>query len=207
MLQLKSSKHRWQKSLLFILLLFFALYVFGVPMTHYTNPLDIAAVVRVKALDISPNTPYYHVTPIPNSFNRYKNFPHQAPLSVDKAENQWPGSIYQGTALVEIGDNYQYKMIIERPRKLTFVVLPKEQFKELDNGVHFFTLAMDGTLHSLSGAEEALQHNNYLRVEKEMGKVISIEKKPLIQHVVTHYEYWPNGYLKHTKSEEFDANG
>lgn len=184
-----------------------SLYSFGVIMTDYTDPKDIKAVAHVKSLNITPNTPYYHQTPIPNEFERYKGFPYTAPLSAEKAENEWGDDLYRGAVTFEVGDNYQYKIITERPRKSFFIVLPKERFKELDNGVHFFTMDLEGQLHPLSGAEEALQQSNYIRVEKEMGKVISIEKRPLVQNITTYYEYYDNGNLKHTKSEEKDEFG
>lgn len=202
----QSRCQKWRRFLFIIFILLSSIYVLGVTMTDYTNPSDISAVIQVKALEIKPNTPYYHTTPIPNSFNRYKNFPHQAPLSVEIAENEWPGSLYYGVVVAEVGNNYQYHIIHSRSRLSINVLMPQNLFKELENGTYFFSLDRDQTLHQLDGAQQALQLNNYLRVVKEMGKVILIEKRPLIQDIKMTYEYWPNGNLKYSKSESFDIN-
>lgn len=182
-------------------------YAAEIAITGYINPQDIAAVTRTKNNGIYPGIPYFHETPIPSRSNNYRNFPHQAPISVEKAENEWVSSPYQGAVIAEVGNNYQYRIIDRRERRASFVKIPEEQLKNIENGVHFFILDKNGTLHALKNADEALKRNNYLRIEKEMNKVITVEKKPLVSHVRITYEYWENGNEKTVKAEEFDLNG
>ncbi|WP_141675114.1 hypothetical protein, partial [Gilliamella sp. Bif1-4] len=75
---------------------------------------DSEATNRVKYLGIQPHQVYYHKLPFPGFMaERYKNFPHQAPLSLIEAENQLPRDKYSDLIQVEMGDNYQYKKIIK----------------------------------------------------------------------------------------------
>ena len=155
-----------------------------------TTPWDSEAINRAKFLGIKPNQTYYNKLPYPNFFNnRYKNFPHQSPLSLIEAENQQPKEKYSDLIKFEVGENYQYKTLIKEKWQQTPLSLPLEQFKPLENDIYFFTMADNGQLQPLDNVEQAVALPSYIRVEKEMGKVISIVQKTRIIKVAYQFEY------------------
>ncbi|MBI0157658.1 hypothetical protein, partial [Gilliamella sp. M0364] len=68
------------------------------------NPkYDEEALKRVQYLGIKPKQVYYHKLPFPSFMaGRYKNYPHQAPLTLIEAENQSPQEKYSDLIKVEI---------------------------------------------------------------------------------------------------------
>ncbi|OCG28953.1 hypothetical protein A9G11_10005 [Gilliamella sp. wkB108] len=158
-----------------------------------TTQWDSEAINRAKFLGIKPNQTYYNKLPYPNFFNnRYKNFPHQAPLSLIEAENQQPKEKYSDLIKFEVGDNYQYKTLIKEKWQQSPLSLPLEQFKPLENDIYFFTMADNGQLQPLDNVEQAVALPSYIRVEKEMGKIISIVQKTRIIKVAYQFEYNSN---------------
>ncbi|OCG25875.1 hypothetical protein A9G11_01910 [Gilliamella sp. wkB108] len=158
-----------------------------------TTPWDSEAINRAKFLGIKPNQTYYNKLPYPNFFNnRYKNFPHQSPLSLIEAENQQPKEEYSDLIKFEVGDNYQYKTLIKEKWQQSPITLPLEQFKPLENDIYFFTMADNGQLQPLDNVEQAVALPSYIRVEKEMGKIISIIQKTRIIKVAYQFEYNDN---------------
>ncbi|WP_141674360.1 hypothetical protein, partial [Gilliamella sp. wkB108] len=155
-----------------------------------TTPWDSEAINRAKFLGIKPNQTYYNKLPYPYFFkDRYKNFPHQAPLSLIEAENQQPKEKYSDLIKFEVGDNYQYKTLIKEKWQQSSLSLPLEQFKPLENDIYFFTMADNGQLQPLDNVEQAVALPSYIRVEKEMGKIISIVQKTRIIKVAYQFEY------------------
>ncbi|OCG25877.1 hypothetical protein A9G11_01920 [Gilliamella sp. wkB108] len=158
-----------------------------------TTQWDSEAINRAKFLGIKPNQTYYNKLPYPNFFNnRYKNFPHQSPLSLIEAENQQPKEKYSDLIKFEVGDNYQYKTLIKEKWQQTPLSLPLEQFKPLENDIYFFTMADNGQLQPLDNVEQAVALPSYIRVEKEMGKIISIVQKTRITKMAYQFEYSDN---------------
>ncbi|WP_294613934.1 hypothetical protein [uncultured Gilliamella sp.] len=155
-----------------------------------TTQWDSEAINRAKFLGIKPNQTYYNKLPYPNFFNdRYKNFPHQSPLSLIEAENQQPKEKYSDLIKFEVGENYQYKTLIKEKWQQSPIILPLEQFKPLENNIYFFTMADNGQLQPLDNVEQAVALPGYIRVEKEMGKIISIVQKTRIIKVAYQFEY------------------
>ncbi|MWN05810.1 hypothetical protein [Gilliamella sp. Pas-s95] len=154
---------------------------------------DSEAINRAQYLGIKPKQVYYHQLPFPGFMaERYKNFPHQAPLTLIQAENQSPHDKYSDLIQVEIGDNYQYKKINKTKWQQSPISLPLAQFKSLENGVYFYTLTDKDQLTPLDSIEQAVSLPTYIRVEKEMGKIISILQKKRIQWLSTEFEYKKN---------------
>ncbi|WP_141674967.1 hypothetical protein [Gilliamella sp. Bif1-4] len=151
---------------------------------------DSEATNRVKYLGIQPHQVYYHKLPFPGFMaERYKNFPHQAPLSLIEAENQTPRDKYSDLIQVEMGDNYQYKKIIKTKWQQSAISLPLTQFKDLENGVYFYVMADKGKLTPLKGVEQAVSLPSYIRVEKVMGKIVAIVQKTRVQWLTTEFDY------------------
>ncbi len=151
---------------------------------------DLEAINRAKFLGIKPKQVYYHKLPFPAFLDeRYKNFPHQMPLTLIEAENQTPQTEYSELIKVEISDNYQYKKIIKEKWQQSPISLPVEQFKSLENGLSFFVMDESGKLSELSSVEQAVELPRYIRIEKVMGKIVSILQKTYIQRLITEFEY------------------
>jgi hypothetical protein len=164
-----------------------------------TTQWDNEAINRAKYLRITPNQPYYAKVTYPLFWpNRYKNFPHQKPLTLIEAEHQQPNAKYSDLIQFEVGNNYQYKTLIKEKWQQTPITLPLEQFKPLENDIYFFVMDNNGKLIPLENVEQAVEQPNYIRVEKEMGKIISIVKKTRIYKVLNEFEYQDNS-LKNSK--------
>lgn len=164
-----------------------------------TTQWDNEAINRAKYLQITPNQPYYAKVTYPLLWpNRYKNFPHQKPLTLIEAEHQQPNAKYSDLIKFEVGNNYQYKTLIKEKWQQTPITLPLEQFKPLENNIYFFVMDNNGKLIPLENVEQAVEQPNYIRVEKEMGKIISIVKKTRIYKVLNEFEYQDNS-LKNSK--------
>jgi hypothetical protein len=156
--------------------------------------LDNEAINRAKYQGITPNKTYYHQDPY-RKFNekRYKNFPHHRPLTLIEAENQQPEEKYSDLIQFEVGDNYQYKTLIKQKWQQTPINLPVEQFSALENGVYFFVMDENNKrLTPLDNVEQAIKQPSYVRVEKEMGKIISMIHKIQIYKVLNTFEYQDN---------------
>jgi hypothetical protein len=164
-----------------------------------TKQWDNEAINRTRYLEIKPNKTYYAKLPYPYFLDeRYKNFPHQKPLTLIEAENQQSNVKYYDLIKFEVGDNYQYKTLIKEKWQQTPITLPLEQFKPLENDIYFFVMDNNGKLSPLENVEQAVERPNYIRVEKEMGKIISIVKKTRIYKVLNEFEYQDNS-LKSSK--------
>lgn len=164
-----------------------------------TTQWDNEAINRAKYLQITPHQPYYAKVTYPLLWpNRYKNFPHQKPLTLIEAEHQQPNTKYSDLIKFEVGNNYQYKTLIKEKWQQTPITLPLEQFKPLENDIYFFVMDNNGKLIPLDNVEQAVEQPNYIRVEKEMGKIISIVKKTRIYKVLNEFEYQDNS-LKNSK--------
>ena len=164
-----------------------------------TTQWDNEAINRAKYLQITPHQPYYAKVTYPLLWpNRYKNFPHQKPLTLIEAEHQQPNAKYSDLIKFEVGNNYQYKTLIKEKWQQTPITLPLEQFKPLENNIYFFVMDNNGKLIPLENVEQAVEQPNYIRVEKEMGKIISIVKKTRIYKVLNEFEYQDNS-LKNSK--------
>ena len=159
-------------------------------LDNNTSQWDSEAINRAKFLGIKPNQTYYNKLPYPFFVDeRYKNFPHQPPLSIIEAENQQPKEKYSDLIKFEVGENYQYKTLIKEKWQQSPITLPLEQFKPLENDIYFFTMADNGQLQPLDNVEQAVALPGYIRVEKEMGKIISIVQKTRIIKVAYQFEY------------------
>lgn len=164
-----------------------------------TTQWDKEAINRAKFLGIKPSQTYY--TKLPYTYfsdERYKNFPHQKPLTLIEAEHQLSNAKYYDLIKFEVGDNYQYKTIVREKWQQTAITLPLEQFKPLENNIYFFVIDINGQLTQLKNIEQAVAQNSYIRIEKEMGKVVSIVKKTQIYKVLNEFEYKDNN-LKSSK--------
>ena len=162
------------------------------------NPkYDEEALKRVQYLGIKPKQVYYHKLPFPSFMaERYKNFPHQAPLTLIEAENQSPQEKYSDLIKVEIDNNYQYKKIDKTKWQQAAIFLPSAQLKSLENGIHFFVINNKGQLTPLNGAEEAIAQPTYVRVEKVMGKIVSTLQKNRVQWLTTEFDYKKNSPIR-----------
>ncbi|PXY96244.1 hypothetical protein DKK76_02750 [Frischella perrara] len=158
------------------------------------NPkYDEDALKRAEYLGITPNQVYYHKLPFPSFMaERYKNFPHQAPLTLIEAENQSPQEKYSDLIRIEIDNNYQYKKIDKTKWQQTAISLPSTQFKSLENGIHFFVINDKGQLTPLNNVEQAITQPTYVRVEKVMGKIVSTLQKTRVQWLTTEFDYKKN---------------
>ncbi|TEA26255.1 hypothetical protein [Candidatus Schmidhempelia bombi] len=151
---------------------------------------DKEATDRVNYLGIQPHQVYYHKLPFPAFMvERYKNFPHQAPLTLIEAENQSPRDKYSDLIQVEIGENHQYKKIIKTKWQQSAISLPLAPFKGLENGVYFYTMNDKKQLTPLANVEQAVSLPAYIRVEKVMGKVVSILQKTRVQWLTNEFDY------------------
>ena len=162
------------------------------------NPkYDQEALKRAEYLGITPNQIYYHKLPFPSFMvERYKNFPHQAPLTLIEAENQSPQAIYNDLIKIEIDNNYQYKKIDKTKWQQTAISLPSSQFKSLENGIHFFVINDKGQLTPLNNVEQAIAQPTYVRVEKVMGKIVSTLQKTRVQWLTTEFDYKKNAPIR-----------
>ena len=162
------------------------------------NPkYDEDALKRAKYLGIKPNQVYYHKLPFPSFMaERYKNFPHQSPLTLIEAENQSPQEKYSDLIRIEIDNNYQYKKIDKTKWQQTAISLPSSQFKSLENGIHFFVINDKGQLTPLNSVEEAIAQPTYVRVEKVMGKIVSTLQKTRVQWLTTEFDYKKNSPIR-----------
>ena len=162
------------------------------------NPkYDEDALKRAEYLGIKPNQVYYHKLPFPSFMaERYKNFPHQAPLTLIEAENQSPQEKYSDLIKIEIDNNYQYKKIDKTKWQQTAISLPSSQFKSLENGIHFFVINDKGQLTPLNNVEQAITQPTYVRVEKVMGKIVSTLQKTRVQWLTTEFDYKKNAPIR-----------
>ena len=162
------------------------------------NPkYDQEALKRAEYLGITPNQIYYHKLPFPSFMvERYKNFPHQAPLTLIEAENQSPQEKYSDLIRIEIDNNYQYKKIDKTKWQQTAISLPSSQFKSLENGIHFFVINDKGQLTPLNNVEQAIAQPTYVRVEKVMGKIVSTLQKTRVQWLTTEFDYKKNAPIR-----------
>ena len=162
------------------------------------NPkYDEDALKRAEYLGIKPNQVYYHKLPFPSFMaERYKNFPHQAPLTLIEAENQSPQEKYSDLIRIEIDNNYQYKTIDKTKWQQTAISLPSSQFKSLENGIHFFVINDKGQLTPLNNVEQAITQPTYVRVEKVMGKIVSTLQKTRVQWLTTEFDYKKNAPIR-----------
>ena len=162
-----------------------------------TPKYDEEALKRVQYLGIKPKQVYYHKLPFPSFMaGRYKNYPHQAPLTLIEAENQSPQEKYSDLIKVEIDNNYQYKKIDKTKWQQVAISLPSAQLKSLENGIHFFVINNKGQLTPLNGAEEAIAQPTYVRVEKVMGKIVSTLQKTRVQWLTTEFDYKKNSPIR-----------
>ena len=158
---------------------------------------DEEALKRAQYLGIKPNQVYYHKLPFPSFMaERYKNYPHQASLTLIEAENQSPQEKYSDLIKVEIDNNYQYKKIDKTKWQQAAISLPSAQLKSLENGIHFFVINNKGQLTPLNGAEEAIAQPTYVRVEKVMGKIVSTLQKNRVQWLTTEFDYKKNSPIR-----------
>ncbi|WP_239424338.1 hypothetical protein [Snodgrassella communis] len=172
-----------------------AIYLSGVIITESINPLDIAKSLKVRAMGISPNVPFYETTryEVGHIFQPLHNYPAYAPITLEQAENA-PYRRNSPTTEIKIttvGDNYQIKERWNYRRKPQYILLNEEQLvslKSIENGNHFFVLDDNLRLQPVT-IEEAIMLPNYIKVVKEMGKIISIEKKPLVSIFKQEYQY------------------
>lgn len=157
---------------------------------------DKNAITRAIFLGIKPYSSYYHSTPFPRwGEKRYKNYPHQFPMSLAEAEFQHPKDGYVDLVKVTIGLNYQYQTISMEKWQQKPLSLPTEQFKSLENGTYFFSLDNEGKITPLEGIEQAIILPTYVRLEKVMGKIDSIVQKTRIQKTLQRYEYSDNDQM------------
>jgi hypothetical protein len=160
---------------------------------------DSEAKQRVEYLGIKPKQVYYHQLPFPGFMaERYKNFPHQAPLTLIQAENQSPKDKYSDLIQIEMADNYQYKKINKTKWLQTPLSLPLAQFNSLEDGIYFYVLSDKNHLTPLESVEQAVNLPSYIRVEKSIGKIISIVKKTRIQQLITEFAYKKNTPVRST---------
>jgi len=103
-----------------------------------------------------------------------------------------------------LNDNYQYSDIVKRRRNIIEILYPSETFQTLGDGVHFYIFDQDNQLQKKDNFEDLFELPAYLRVEKKNGKVVSIQKRPLISISHYTYEYWPNRNIKHSTTEIYD---
>ena len=179
------------------------IYLLGAMMTSLTNPFDVAKSIEIRTMGIKPHVPYYDSTEtILHHYRTPNNYPDFSPITLEQAENapyrvNYPFSTE--LKINEVGDNYQFKIRWSYERKPQYILLNNQQqacLKELENGSHFFILDDDLQLQPIT-IENAITLPNYIKVTKEMGKIVAIEKKPLLSISKWEYEYWPHSAKLH----------
>ena len=179
------------------------IYLLGAMMTSLTNPFDVAKSIEIRTMGIKPHVPYYGSTEIIlHHYRTPNNYPDFSPITLEQAENapyrvDYPFSTE--LKINEVGDNYQFKIRWSYERKPQYILLNNQQqacLKELENGSHFFILDDDLQLQPIT-IENAITLPNYIKVTKEMGKIVAIEKKPLLSISKWEYEYWPHSAKLH----------
>ena len=172
-------------------------------MTHTTSPLDMAKIIELKTMGIKPHVPYYDSTEtILHHYQTPNNYPNFSPITLEQAENapyRVNNPFSTKLKINEVGDNYQFKIRWSYKRKPQYILLNNQQqacLKELENGSHFFILDDDLQLQPIT-IENAITLPNYIKVTKEMGKIVAIEKKPLLSISKWEYEYWPHSAKLH----------
>ena len=179
------------------------IYLLGAMMTSLTNPFDVAKSIEIRTMGIKPHVPYYGSTEIIlHHYRTPNNYPDFSPITLELAENapyrvNYPFSTE--LKINEVGDNYQFKIRWSYERKPQYILLNNQQqacLKELENGSHFFILDDDLQLQPIT-IENAITLPNYIKVTKEMGKIVAIEKKPLLSISKWEYEYWPHSAKLH----------
>ena len=179
------------------------IYLLGAMMTSLTNPFDVAKSIEIRTMGIKPHVPYYDSTEtILHHYRTPNNYPDFSPITLEQAENapyrvEYPFSTE--LKINEVGDNYQFKIRWSYERKPQYILLNNQQqacLKELENGSHFFILDDDLQLQPIT-IENAITLPNYIKVTKEMGKIVAIEKKPLLSISKWEYEYWPHSAKLH----------
>ena len=172
-------------------------------MTHTTSLLDMAKIIELKTMGIKSHVPYYDSTEtILHHYQTPNNYPNFSPITLEQAENapyRVNNPFSTKLKINEVGDNYQFKIRWSYERKPQYILLNNQQqacLKELENGSHFFILDDDLQLQPIT-IENAITLPNYIRVTKEMGKIVAIEKKPLLSISKWEYEYWPHSAKLH----------
>ena len=172
-------------------------------MTHTTSPLNMAKIIELKTMGIKSHVPYYDSTEtILHHYQTPNNYPNFSPITLEQAENapyRVNNPFSTKLKINEVGDNYQFKIRWSYKRKPQYILLNNQQqacLKELENGSHFFILDDDLQLQPIT-IENAITLPNYIKVTKEMGKIVAIEKKPLLSISKWEYEYWPHSAKLH----------
>ena len=192
------------KKIAFIgVIILITIYLLGIIMTHTTSPLDMAKIIELKTMGIKPHVPYYDSTEtILHHYQTPNNYPNFSPITLEQAENapyRVNNPFSTKLKINEVGDNYQFKIRWSYKRKPQYILLNNQQqacLKELENGSHFFILDDDLQLQPIT-IENAITLPNYIKVTKEMGKIVAIEKKPLLSISKWEYEYWPHSAKLH----------
>ena len=192
------------KKIAFIgMILLITIYLLGIIMTHTTSPLDMAKIIELKTMGIKSHVPYYDSTEtILHHYQTPNNYPNFSPITLEQAENapyRVNNPFSTKLKINEVGDNYQFKIRWSYERKPQYILLNNQQqacLKELENGSHFFILDDDLQLQPIT-IENAITLPNYIKVTKEMGKIVAIEKKPLLSISKWEYEYWPHSAKLH----------
>lgn len=179
------------------------IYLLGAKMTSLTNPFDVAKSIEIRTMGIKPHVPYYGSTEIIlHHYQTPNNYPNFSPITLEQAENapyRVNNPFSTKLKINEVGDNYQFKIRWSYKRKPQYILLNNQQqacLKELENGSHFFILDDDLQLQPIT-IENAITLPNYIKVTKEMGKIVAIEKKPLLSISKWEYEYWPHSAKLH----------
>ena len=192
-----------KKVTLTLMVMTLLIYLLGAMMTGLINPFDIAKCIEIRIMGIKPHVPYYGSTK--TIFNHYRipnNYPDFSPITLEQAENapyRVNNPFSTRLKINEVGDNYQFKIRWSYERKPQYILLNNQQqacLKELENGSHFFILDDDLQLQPIT-IENAITLPNYIKVTKEMGKIVAIEKKPLLSISKWEYEYWPHSAKLH----------
>ncbi len=192
------------KKIAFIgMIILITIYLLGIIMTHTTSPLNMAKIIELKTMGIKSHVPYYDSTEtILHHYQTPNNYPNFSPITLEQAENapyRVNNPFSTKLKINEVGDNYQFKIRWSYERKPQYILLNNQQqdcLKELENGSHFFILDDDLQLQPIT-IENAITLPNYIRVTKEMGKIVAIEKKPLLSISKWEYEYWPHSAKLH----------
>ena len=192
------------KKIAFIgMIILITIYLLGIIMTHTTSPVDMAKIIELKTMGIKPHVPYYDSTEtILHHYRTPNNYPDFSPITLEQAENapyRVNNPFSTKLKINEVGDNYQFKIRWSYERKPQYILLNNQQqacLKELENGSHFFILDDDLQLQPIT-IENAITLPNYIRVTKEMSKIVAIEKKPLLSISKWEYEYWPHSAKLH----------
>lgn len=192
------------KKIAFIgMIILITIYLLGIIMTHTTSPLDMAKIIELKTIGIKPHIPFYASTRTTvGSFQPELNYPQYPPISLQQAENapyRVNNPFNTEFRILIVGDNYQIRERWVYRRKPQYILLDKQQLiglAALENGEHFFIFDDDLQLQSIT-LKEAVSLPNYIKIVKNMGKIISIEKKPLLSITKWEYEYWPNNNNRH----------